>query len=90
MKRALLNYRIIIEKEKQKKGFAYVAYSPTLGVSDFGKTVEKAISNIEVAIKLYIQTLLEVGEEVPTPDADEFFVVANAKIELPYAKTSLI
>ena len=39
METIILNYRIIIEKEEQKKGFFYVAYVPSLGLSDFGKTL---------------------------------------------------
>jgi len=51
----VLNYRIIIEKEKQKKGYKYVAYVPTLGISDFGKTVEEATVNVGKAIKIYLE-----------------------------------
>ena len=46
MKTTILNYRIIVEKEKQNKGFLCVAYAPSLGISDFGKTVDEATSNV--------------------------------------------
>jgi len=59
METKALNYRVIVEKEPSEKGFVYVAYAPTLGISDFGKTVEQAVNNIGKAIKLYIETLIE-------------------------------
>lgn len=77
----VLSYRVIVEKEKQKKGVVYVAYAPTLGISDFGKSIEKAIENIEKAIKLYLKTLIELKKSVPQPDAEEYFVTTR-KIEL--------
>lgn len=65
METKALNYRVIIEKERAKTGVVYVAYAPTLGISDFGKSVEKAVKNIEKAIKLYIETLIELKKPVP-------------------------
>ena len=50
----VLNYRVIVEKEKKGKGFVYVSYVPSLGISDFGKTIDEAIKNTEKAIKLYV------------------------------------
>ena len=81
----ILNYRVIVEKEKQKKGVAYVAYAPTLGISDFGETIEKAVKNIEKAIKLYLKTLIELKKSVPQPDAEEYFVTTR-KIELRFPR----
>ena len=90
MKTQVLNYRIIVEKEKQKKGFVYVAYAPTLGISDFGKTIDEAISNIEKEMKLYIATLIELNQPVPYPDADDYFVT-SLKVSLDnHAKSSFI
>ena len=59
----------------------YVAYAPSLGISDFGSTVEKAVSNIEKAIELYIDTLIELNQEIPEPDMNEYFVTTG-KVEL--------
>lgn len=74
MKTTALNYRIIVEKEKQKKGYVYVAYAPSLGVSDFGKTLDKAIEHIEEAIRCYIEGLMISGSEVPEPDGEDYYV----------------
>ena len=81
METKALNYRIIIEKEKKKKGSLYVAYVPTLGISDFGKTVEDATVNVTKAIKIYLETLLQLKKSIPTPDTEEYFVTST-KIEL--------
>lgn len=82
MKTTLYNYRIIIEKEKQKKGFVYVAYAPSLGVSDFGTTIEKAKENIEEAIKCYIEGLIMTNTEVPKPDGMQDYYVGLAEIAI--------
>ena len=71
----------MIEKEKQNKGYLYVAYVPSLGISDFGKTVDEASLNIEKAIKLYLETLVEMKKQIPAPDSEEYFVTSK-KIEL--------
>lgn len=81
METKILNYRVIVEKEHSKKGVVYVAYAPSLGISDFGKTVENAVKNIEKAIKLYIETLIEVKKPIPQPDEEEYFVTTR-KIEI--------
>jgi len=77
----LLNYRIIVEKEKQGKNLVYVAYVPSLGISDFGKTIDEAVKNTEKAIKVYLETLRETENLIPEADADEYFVTTS-KIQL--------
>jgi len=72
-----LNYRIIVEKEKQGKDSVYVAYAPSLGLSDFGKTIDQAVANIEQAIELYLETLIELKEPMPQPDTDEYYVTST-------------
>ena len=71
------SYRVIVEKERHKKGFTYVAYAPTLGISDFGKTIDEAVKNIEKAIKLFLETLIELKKPIPDPDSDEYFVTTS-------------
>lgn len=75
METKVLNYRVIVEKEPfNKKGIVYVAYAPTLGLSDFGKSVEEAVRNLEKEIKLYLETLVELKKPIPAPDGEEYFV----------------
>lgn len=81
METKVLNYRIIIEKGKQEKNYQYVAYVPTLGISDFGDTVEIATSHVAKAIKIYLETLVELKKSIPAPDTEEYFVTST-KVEL--------
>lgn len=84
METTILNYRIIIEKEEQKKGYLYVAYVPSLGVSDFGKTIDEASSNIKKMIQLYVETLIELKKPIPAPDNDDYFVTSKKiKVNIP-------
>jgi predicted RNase H-like HicB family nuclease len=77
-----LNYRIIIEKEEQEDGKeVFVAYTPSLGISDFGATIEKAVANMEQGIKLYIETLAKTNQPIPQEDTNEYFVTTR-KIEV--------
>lgn len=71
------SYRVIVEKEQQESGFVYVAYVPTLGISDFGKTIEEAVRNTEKAIKLFLETLIELKKPIPAPDSEEYFVTTS-------------
>lgn len=80
-KTKIVSYRILVEKERQGKKEVYVAYAPSIGVSDFGSTVEKAVANIEKAIKLYIDTLSELNQPIPDPDLNDYFVTTG-KVEL--------
>ena len=58
MQKTVLNYRIIIEPEKYDDGsLVYVAYCPTLGISDYGDTVEKVLTSIKDGIQLAVESL---------------------------------
>lgn len=82
MDKKVLNYRILIEKEKTEDGFVYVSYVPSLGISDFGKTIEETVKNTEKAITLYLDTLIDLDKEIPQTDSEEFFVL-NKKFNFP-------
>jgi len=59
-----LYYRIRLEKEE--KG-GYTVMVPALkGCVTFGETVEEAIAMAKEAIEGYIETLIDLGKEVPT------------------------
>jgi len=78
-----LNYRIIIEKEKYEDGTSvYVAYCPTLGISDFGDTVESAKSNMHEAIQCHVEGLVKTGDDVPAPDPQDVFI-SQTQITVP-------
>ncbi len=77
MKTSVSNYLIIVEKEQQDGKTVYVAYAPSLGLSDFGATIDRAVANTEQAIALYLETLVELGEPVPPADNDDFYVTTR-------------
>lgn len=55
MRTTLLKYHVIIQKE----GKDFIAYVPTLGISDFGKTVDRAKENVAKAIACHIEGLVK-------------------------------
>lgn len=74
MKTCLLRYNVIIQKE----GKDFIAYVPTLGISDFGKTVDEAKKNVEAAITCHVEGLIKTKTEVPNPDIQEFYLSQTA------------
>ncbi|MEK7154781.1 MAG: type II toxin-antitoxin system HicB family antitoxin [Patescibacteria group bacterium] len=70
MKATIFQYRVIIRKE----GKNYIADVPTLGISDFGKTLETAKKNAQKAITCHIEGLAKTNTEVPAPDTSDYYV----------------
>ncbi|NLA99769.1 MAG: type II toxin-antitoxin system HicB family antitoxin [Methanomicrobiales archaeon] len=61
-----LNYRILLRKEPEG---GYTVTVPTLpGCVTYGETVDEAITMAREATELYIEHLLEKGEEVSTEE----------------------
>ena len=61
-----LSYRILLRKEPEG---GYTAIVPSLhGCVTHGDTIEDAIKMIREAIELYIESLKEHGEEIPTDE----------------------
>lgn len=59
MEKKVLNYRVIIEPEKMGRKTVYNAYCPTLGVADYGDSVDEVLESIKDGIKLAIECLIE-------------------------------
>jgi antitoxin HicB len=59
-----LNYRIRLEKEEEG-GYTVIVTALT-GCVTSGETVVEAIAMAKEAIEGYIETLIELGKEVPT------------------------
>ncbi len=72
-----LNYRIRLEKEEEG---GYTVIVPALtGCVTFGETVEEAIAMAKEAIEGYIETLIDLGKEVPKDnDVLEYTVSVEA------------
>lgn len=61
-----LNYRILLRKEPEG---GYTVIVPSLpGCITFGDTIEESINNAKEAIELYIESLNQHGEEIPTEE----------------------
>ena len=78
MKTAVLRYNVLIKKE----GKHYVAYVPTLGISDFGKSVEQAKAHVQDAIVCHVEGLIKTGSEIPSLDTQDFYI-GQSEITLP-------
>ena len=62
----VLSYRIILRKEPEG-GYTVIVPS-LLGCVTYGDTIEGAIEMAKEAIELYIESLREYGEEIPTDE----------------------
>jgi len=73
----LLNYRLLLRREPEG---GYTVIVPSLpGCITYGKDIEEAIKMAREAIELYVESLIEHGEEIPS---DEETLEYNLKIEL--------
>ncbi len=90
METKVLNYRVIIEPEKMGKKTVYNAYCPTLGVADYGDTIEDTLVSLKDGIELAIGCLVEEGKEIPVDNiAEQFIATAQVKVP-PRAKLSYV
>ncbi|MCK5833769.1 type II toxin-antitoxin system HicB family antitoxin [bacterium] len=64
MEKRIRNYRILLRKEPEGGFTVTVPLFP--GCVTFGDTMDEAIKMAEEAIELYIESLVEHGDEVPT------------------------
>jgi len=62
----ILNYRLLLKKEPEG---GYTVTVPSLeGCVTYGATVDDCIKNAREAIELYVETLKEFNEPIPTED----------------------
>ena len=61
-----LTYRILLRKEPEG---GYTVLVPALpGCITFGETIEEAIKMAKEAIELYLESMIENGEDIPTEE----------------------
>ncbi len=71
-----MRYTVILEDEPDG---GYSASVPALpGCRSQGDTRDETLANIREAIELYVETLREVGEPIPTEAGKEFVEVEAA------------
>jgi len=85
MKSTVLKYNVMIKKESKY----FVAYVPTLGISDFGRTVDDARKNVEAAISVHIEGLIKTDSEVPAQDSSDFYI-SQYQVNVPANLKSLL
>ena len=62
----LLSYRILLRKEPEG---GYTVTVPSLpGCVTYGETIEEAVAMAKEAIEVYLESLREHGEEIPTEE----------------------
>jgi len=69
MKTTVLRYHVMIHKE----GNQYIADVPTLGISDFGRTITLAKDHVQDAIVCHIEGLQKTNTPIPPPDTDDVY-----------------
>lgn len=75
-----LGINIVIEREKTKKGFVFVASSPDINVLADGKTIEEAKKKFIGGVEAHLDTfpeerkLLEQGEQYEMPTLMRIFL----------------
>lgn len=83
----VLNYRIIIEPETYEDGsLVYVGTCPTLGISDYGDTIEDLLDSMKDGIQLAIETLQKDGEDVPQDDI-QHQIITSTQVPMPSTDT---
>lgn len=75
----VLNYRVHMEQEMMGKKMVYNAYCPTLGLSDFGSSIDEALKRITDLIEFHIETLTQLGRSVPI-DRDTTTVITSVQV----------
>lgn len=79
----ILNYRVIVEKENYTdKTSVFVTHVPTLGISDYGPTLEQALGNTEKLIKFHLECLIEEEGAIPEPDDLANIIVTTSQVRL--------
>lgn len=82
MQKQVLNYRIIIEPEKMGRKVVYNAYCPTLGVVDYGDSIDEVLKSIKDGIELALECMVEDGEEIPVDNIKDQ-TVTTTEVKIP-------
>lgn len=81
MQKKVLNYRVIIEPEKVGKETVYNAFCPTLGVADYGDSIDEVLASINDGIELALEYLKAEGKEIPVDSPKA--MVATTEVTAP-------
>lgn len=85
----MLNFRVILEPEKMNKKTVYNAYCPTLGIADFGDTIEEALEHMKEGIELSLECMEKEKQEIVSDNIEEQFITSlQISHTHPYAKAA--
>ncbi|EKE06414.1 MAG: hypothetical protein ACD_19C00014G0028 [uncultured bacterium] len=85
MQTKLLNYRVIVEPEIYPNGDkVYNAYCPTLGITDYGDTIEEALASLKDGIELAVESLAKEKQEIPSDNLSDQ-IVTQTQVQFPIA-----
>jgi predicted RNase H-like HicB family nuclease len=88
MKAKLLNYRVLINKEQYENGDAvYVAHVPTLGISDYGDSVEEVLKSLEDGILLALECEAKDKKEIVQDNLEDQIITS---LKIPFSTRSRI
>jgi predicted RNase H-like HicB family nuclease len=76
-------FRVVVEHDPKDDGTdGYHAYCPALqGCGTWGRTYEEAIRNINEAVLVYVEDMLDAGEPLPKELSDsQDVIVVNAPV----------
>lgn len=83
MQTKILNYRVIVEPEKYPSGnTVYNAYCPTLGITDYGDSIEEALKSLKDGIELAVEVLVKEKNDVPSDDLSRQ-IITQTQVNFP-------
>lgn len=65
MEKQILNYKIIVEKQKHENQVVYTASCSALNLFDWGKTIDQAINRMTKLIRFHLKSLEKIGQPIP-------------------------
>ncbi len=80
----ILNYRVHIEQETVGRKMVYNAYCPTLGLADYGRTIDEALKRITDLISFHIETLSQLGRFI---EADQDTTTVITSVQVPHVRS---
>ncbi len=86
MESKVLNFRVIVEPEKMGGKTVYNAYCPTLGIADYGNTIEEALKSMEKGIELALECKKEEKEAIVSDNIAEQIITS---IQIPLKRLSI-
>ena len=82
------NYHVVVEKEAvtgKKSRAVFNAYCPTLGLADWGSTIDAAVANITKLISFHLESLVALRHAVPD-ERNATTVIASVSVPISVSR----